>query len=53
MPTINQLVRKGRKKDQRKVKFTGFGELSVSAGGMRAGYDPNAQKAKLRDAESR
>src|SRR5260364_194401 len=51
MPTINQLVRKGRARALEKQK-SGLGKLSAKKGRLHAGLYDNAQKAKFSAAQS-
>ncbi len=47
MPTINQLVRKGRKKVTYKSKSPALKNLSAAPRRLHAGDDPHAQEAEL------
>ena len=51
MPTINQLVRKGRTQSQVQVQVARLGKLAVSPRRVHPGDDPHAQEAELRDAQ--
>ena len=46
MPTINQLVRKGRRKVTLKSKSPAPRELPAAPGRVRAGHDPHAEEAQ-------
>ena len=52
MPTINQLIRKGRRKVIGEVEVTGAGRLSATARRMRAGDDAHTEEAEFCAAQS-